>query len=58
VEEMPKAYVASKEGNESEDLDMLEVKQYCKERLDEVVRFVEGISKLPSGKIVKRTLRE
>jgi acyl-coenzyme A synthetase/AMP-(fatty) acid ligase len=62
--EHPRAYVVKRPVPESNSLDEKEVKAWCGERLARYkeltggVRFVDVIPKNPSGKILKRVLRE
>jgi len=62
--ELPRAYVVKRPGPESESLDEAAVKKHCAERLAKFkeltggVKFVDAIPKNPSGKILKRVLRD
>jgi len=62
--EAPRAYVVKRPVPESHSLNEKEVKAWCRERLARYkeltggVRFVDAIPKNPSGKILKRVLRE
>jgi acyl-coenzyme A synthetase/AMP-(fatty) acid ligase len=62
--EAPRAYVVRRPVPESQSLDEKEVKAWCGERLASYkeltggVKFVDNIPKNPSGKILKRILRE
>lgn len=62
--EAPRAYVVKAPGPEGKALDETQVKKWCAERLAKYkeltggVVFVDAIPKNPSGKILKRVLRE
>ncbi|KAF2177023.1 acetyl-CoA synthetase-like protein [Zopfia rhizophila CBS 207.26] len=62
--ELPRAYVVRKDGKDAVALGEEEVMKWLKgrlagyKRLEGRVRFVESIPKTPSGKILKRVLRE
>ena len=62
--ELPRAYIVRRQGVKEQDLTDESVKQYMAERLSKYKRldggvvFVEEIPKNPSGKILKRILRE
>lgn len=64
VVERPRAYVVRRPGKEGEEVNEELVLQWCGERLAKYkelsggVRIVESIPKNPSGKILKRVLRE
>jgi len=59
--ELPKAYIVKREGSQITDKDVM---AHMKERLARYkqleggIEFVNDIPKLPSGKILKRVLRE
>lgn len=62
--EFPRAYVVRRPGNAGEKITELDVQEYVLERLARFkaltggVKFVGSIAKNPSGKILKRVLRE
>ncbi|GFF40358.1 putative acyl-coenzyme A synthetase [Aspergillus udagawae] len=62
--EYPRAYVVRRPGKEGENLTEGDVRKYLGERLARYkaltggVKFVDAIEKSPSGKILKRVLRE
>ncbi|KAF7183472.1 hypothetical protein CNMCM7691_003671 [Aspergillus felis] len=62
--EYPRAYVVRRPGKEGEKLTEEDVRKYLGERLARYkaltggVKFVDAIAKTPSGKILKKTLRE
>jgi acyl-CoA synthetase (AMP-forming)/AMP-acid ligase II len=62
--EFPRAYVVRRPGNKGEKLTETDVQKYVLERLARFkaltggVKFVGSIAKNPSGKILKRVLRE
>lgn len=62
--EWPRAYVVRRPGEEGEGLTEEEVRSYLGKRLAKYkaltggVKFVDAIAKNPSGKILKRVLRE
>jgi acyl-coenzyme A synthetase/AMP-(fatty) acid ligase len=62
--EHPRAYVVKRPVSESQSLDEKAVKAWCGERLAKYkeltggVKFVDAIPKNPSGKILKRILRD
>jgi acyl-CoA synthetase (AMP-forming)/AMP-acid ligase II len=62
--EYPRAYVVRRPGKEGENLTEEDVRKYLGERLARYkaltggVKFVDAIEKSPSGKILKRVLRE
>jgi acyl-coenzyme A synthetase/AMP-(fatty) acid ligase len=62
--EFPRAYVVQRPGNSGSRLAETEVQQYVLNRLSKYkaltggVKFVGAIARNPSGKILKRVLRE
>lgn len=62
--EYPRAYVVRKPGKEGSVVGEEDIKAFCREKLSSYktltggVRFVDAIPKTPSGKILKRLLRE